>query len=330
MRLRKYRLQIVLVLLIALFVITLPRERNSFKGSFIPDGAEVERISLAYSKEGSLAIKKCGALWLGEFESVGSGYSDSEAGKKIFFPCDTALVEKLIDNARKVVKVSEISDSLLSQRTEEDFSLSQQDSFFLEFAIKNAKNEAKVSKFRFGRIDHFGDLSFCRDGDSKVYSASGSEIFNYLKPEPSFWASPELFPAAVLGDENDFDFANASVSESVLHLRHGGVLPIPYDKIGEFDWTNPAATFSLFSGSGDIYKIELVEDNGARGYGGGFEDGGTATIIPDAAAYSGDYLCRFIAFPAAVRPEEERAAIKEFNYVMKVSSWTFRRLLDGN
>ena len=285
MPLKKYRLQIVLALLVLIFTAVLPRSKDSFKDSFIPKDSDAVMVTLSHSKEGTLVLKKLPSFWLGEFISLHD--------EKIYFPCDPLAVQKFLDNAQKPLTVYEISDTDISQQ---EYSLSQDDAFFVEFAVKTRKKRQKVSKIRFGSIDHFGAVSFCREGKAKIYSVK-SEIFNFLKTDISFWGSPELFPASVCGSEKNFLKENAA---SFLKFRHGGLLS---EASGRFDWSG-AEPLELFSGSGDSYRIEFIQDEKSPG----------------------DFLCRLKAVPSLVREEEERAAIKKFNYVMKVSSWTFGKI----
>ncbi len=311
---KKFFLQIVLAILVAIFFIASPKSEKSFDTTLVNPKYEIDVISLRYEKEGSAKITKCGAFWMCDYVSPD--------GKKAVFPCDNTVVKNLLDYSRNILRVYEISDSL---RNKDSLDLSQDDAFCLEFS----QNSETVSKIFFGAADSRRRIAFYVDKQKKIY-CTDSAILSYLTVSPDFWCDPNIFPESVCGDLSDAvslaimysdeekDKASkdsVETVENVARLRHGKIyleeVPDFWREDSRFvrcafseSFYHSASSVKIDDGKGNIYQAFFTPTGGAEG----------------------DYFCRFVALPSAARSESEVLAIQSLDYVTTVSAWTYRRI----
>lgn len=310
---KKFFLQIVLVVLVAIFFIARPKTEKSFDTTLVNPKYEIDAISLRYEKEGSATISKRAAFWTCDYVSP--------EGKKAVFPCDNTVVKNLLDYSRNIIKVYEISDSL---RNKDSLGLSQDDAFCLEFS----QDGETVSKIFFGAADSRRRIAFYVDKQKKIY-CTDSAILSYLTVSPDFWCDPNIFPESVCGDLSDavslaimhLDEKEAQASkdsnetvENIARLRHGKISLEEVPNFWREDWRFIRCGFSeefafaskvkIDDGKGNVYQAFFTPTGGAEG----------------------DYFCRFVAHPSAARSESEVLAIQSLDYVTVVSAWTFERI----
>ncbi len=280
--LKRFYLQIILFFLVLIYILSAPRASHSFDTALVNPKYDITKITLSYSKEGTLLLKKTGSFWTGEFHGLDS--------KVICFPCDSSMVEKFIENSRKLVKATEVSESLSNM---ERFGLSENDSFLIEFYSDLPQS---VSQIRFGSLDSVSSIYFTAKNLRKIFSTP-SPVKEYLSTSPNFWCSPEIFPSEIAGK-----ISPDKGETGLLKLRHGSVKLIPSR---DLDWSG-ARQVSIDGGDGSTYTAEFIPSGNAEG----------------------DYLCRFFSSPSAQRSPEEKEAILRFNYVSGVSSWTVNRIFE--
>lgn len=299
---RKYFPQIVLAFLVAIFFIASPKSEKSFDTALVNPKYEIDEISLRYEKEGSATLSKRGAFWICDYVSP--------EGKKAVFPCDNAVVKNLLDYSRNIVKVYEISDNLKSRNS---LGLSQTDAFCLEFS----QNGKTVSKIFFGAADSRRRIAFYVEKQKKIY-CTDSAILSYLTLSPDFWCDPNIFPESVCDKIDGATLAITPLAigiekdlSQITRLRHGKIF---LGEIPNFSLEGLRRSQNGFSMDFPCVKID-------DGKGNVYE----AFFLPTESA-EGDYFCRFVAQPSAVRSEAESLAIKSLDYVTTVSAWTFGRI----
>ncbi|MDE6067653.1 MAG: hypothetical protein K2F89_01690 [Treponemataceae bacterium] len=299
---KKFFPQIALAILVAIFFIASPKSEKSFESALVNPKYEIDEISLRYEKEGIATISKRGAFWICDYVSP--------EGKNAVFPCDSKLVENLLDFSRSVVKVYEISDSL---KNRDSLVLSQDHAFCLEFS----HNGDAVSKIFFGAADSRRRIAFYVDKQKKIY-CTDSAILSYLTLSPDFWCDPNIFPESVCDKIDGGTLAISPLAigiekdlSQIARLRHGKMF---LDETPNFSIENLRHSQNEFSADLPCAKIDDGKGNIYQAF-----------FMPTESV-EGDYFCRFVAIPSAARNESEALAIKSLDYVTTVSAWTFGRI----
>lgn len=284
---RRFSLQLFLAALVALYFLSAPKSEKAVTSALLNPKYEPDQIELFEPEKGSLVLSKAGAFWLGRLPLDGGDASGSAAGGEIclYFICDNTVVNKLLYNLKSLVKLYEISDK---KSAGSSYGLRQDRAFSLKIRQKTQV----VSSLKFGSVDSLGRIFLSADKNTKIWSTDSAALAPYLTAGADFWAAPEIFPKAVVGEDKKF--------------RHGK-LALGSDKkpllAGAFDWSGALAkTFD--AGDGNVYR---------------------AYFLPRT---DGDYWCRFEAVPAAQRPREEKDALKKINAVFLVSAWTYGRVFE--
>lgn len=234
---KKFRLQMLLAALVAIYFLSAPKSEKSFKSVFLNPKYGVDSIELC-EKGGALFLEKAGSFWLGSL--------DLENGKKLCFACDNLLVEKFLSNLRNVSDFYEISSG---QGAKAGYGLDDADSFSLTLR----QGDKKVLSVNFGSVDSRRRVFFCIEGKSKILAVDSESLSPYLTASENFWASPEIFPIGVVGMDLKYRRGKASLKNGkpllAEDLNWSGALEKTFDaKDG-----NVYKALFLPSADGDYY-----------------------------------------------------------------------------
>ena len=234
---KKFRLQMLLAALVAIYFLSAPKSEKSFKSVFLNPKYGVDSIELC-EKGGALFLEKAGSFWLGSL--------DLENGKKLCFACDNLLVEKFLSNLRNISDFYEISSG---QGAKAGYGLDDADSFSLTLR----QGDKKVLSVNFGSVDSRRRVFFCIEGKSKILAVDSESLSPYLTASENFWASPEIFPIGVVGMDLKYRRGKASLKNGkpllAEDLNWSGALEKTFDaKDG-----NVYKALFLPSADGDYY-----------------------------------------------------------------------------
>ena len=236
---KKWRLQLALAALAALYFFSAPKAQKAASRALLNSKSEADKIELFEPGRGCLVLSKAGSFWLGEFLSEqsaddGRGGRNASDKKSLFFSCDSMLVEKLLYNLRKNVKVYEISDK---KDAKNSFGL-RQDRAFL---IKIRRKSEVISSLNFGSVDSQNRIFFCVDNDTKIQLTDSAALAPYLTASADFWAAPEIFPKDIVGADKKWRHGKLAVAGGQALLADG------------LDWSG-AAEKVYDAGDGNIYR----------------------------------------------------------------------------
>ena len=214
---KKFRLQMLLAALVAIYFLSAPKSEKSFKSVFLNPKYGVDSIELC-EKGGALLLEKAGSFWLGSL--------DLENGKKLCFACDNLLVEKFLSNLRNVSDFYEISNG---QGAKAGYGLDAADSFSLTLR----QEDKKVLSVNFGSVDSRRRVFFCIEGKEKILAVDSESLSPYLTANENFWASPEIFPIGVVGIDLKYRRGKAALKNGkpllAEDLNWSGALEKVYD-----------------------------------------------------------------------------------------------------
>lgn len=182
---KKFRPQIFLAALVALYFLSAPKEERAFKSLFLNPKYDVDSIQLC-EKNAALRLEKAGSFWLG---SVGL-----ENGKSLCFVCDSLLVEKFLSNLRSMSNFYDVSQR---QGAKAGYGLDASESFSLVLRQK----EKKILSVNFGSVDSRKRVFFCLEGKDKIFAVDTESLAPYLTTSENFWAAPEIFPMGLVGKD---------------------------------------------------------------------------------------------------------------------------------
>lgn len=187
---KKFRLQIFLLALVALYFISAPKSEKSFKTALLNPKYDVDELTLSDPQKGSLVIKRVGSFWFAQEENP------LENKSALYYICDSFMVEQFIKNLKSLVSVYEISD----KKNLGAFGLQDGQSFFL--CVKKGGKE--VTSINFGAVDSMKRIFFSVPKRQKIFSVQSDFLAPYLSTSANFWASPEIFPKDLLGTDKKY------------------------------------------------------------------------------------------------------------------------------
>ena len=187
---KKFRLQIFLLVLVAIYFLSAPKSEKSFKSALLNPKYDVDELTLSDPQNESLVIKKIGSFWFGQedFPIVAQNH--------LYFICDSFMVEQFIKNLKSLVNVYEVSN----KKNLNAFGLQDGQSFFL-----CAKKDGKVvTSVNFGKVDSMKRIFFSVSKRQKIFSVQSDFLSPYLSVNENFWASPEIFPKDLVGADKKY------------------------------------------------------------------------------------------------------------------------------
>ena len=240
---KRARLQIFLAALIALYFAAAPKTEKAVTSALLNPKYEPDQIELFEPGRGRLLLTKAGGFWLGQapLDCASSNCgADSGAGNdafgasdqaldgenSLYFICDNTVVQKLLYNLKRIVKLYEIS---YKKSSENNFGL-RQDRAFL---IKIRQKSEVISSLKFGSVDSLGRIFLSADKNTKIWSTDSAPLAPYLTASADFWAAPEIFPKSVVGADKKW--------------RHGKLARVA------LDWS-PASVKTFDPGDGNLYR----------------------------------------------------------------------------
>jgi len=223
--LKKYRLQILLAALVALYFISAPKKEKSFTTALLNPKHSVQKIVLGNFDQGKLVMQKTGSFWLGQKEAADN--------KTLFFASDSALIESFLSVLKRLATVYEISD----RKSLKAYGLEKCGAFFLELYT----GEKSVLTIIFGSVDSAHRLFFFVPEREKIFSIDSDALAPYLTASENHWANPEIFPKEIVGTDKKYRHAKFASLQG---------RPLLADNI---NWSD-AQVKDYDSGDGNLYK----------------------------------------------------------------------------
>ena len=242
---KKFRLQIFLLALVALYFISAPKSEKSFKSAFLNPKYDIDELTLSDPQNGSLVIKKVGSFWFGQAERP------VETQNNLYYICDSFMVEQFIKNLKSLVNVYEVSN----KKNLSAFGLEDGQSFYL-CAKKGGK---EVTSVNFGKVDSMKRIFFSVPKRQKIFSVQSDFLAPYLSVNENFWASPEIFPKDLVGADKKYRRGKAALL-SAQEINWEGATVKTYDAQ---DGNLYKALF-LKKTDGDYYYILQVSPSAQR------------------------------------------------------------------
>jgi hypothetical protein len=225
-QIKKFRLQILLAFLAALYFLSAPRSEKSFTTALLNPKHKVQKIVLGNLEQGKLVLQKSGSFWLGQ--------KNVADGKALFFASDSALVESFLSVLKRLSTVYEVSNTINLKA----YGLEKGGAFFLGFYDEMGKD---ILTLHFGSVDSQRRLYFFVPKRNKIFSIDSEALAPYLSASENLWASAEIFPKDIVGSDKKYRRGK---------LATMGKQPLLADGI---NWTG-ALEKDYDPGDGNIYR----------------------------------------------------------------------------
>lgn len=190
-QIKKFRFQILLALLAALYFLSAPKNEKSFTTALLNPKHKVQKIVLGNLEQGKLVIQKTGSFWLGQ--------KNVADGKDLFFICDPALAENFLSVLKRISTVYEVSNTINLKA----YGLEKGGAFYLELF----DGEKSVLNIIFGSVDSAHRLFFFVPERQKIFSIDSEALVPCLSASENLWASPEIFPKEIVGTDKKYRHA---------------------------------------------------------------------------------------------------------------------------
>lgn len=224
-QIKKFRLQILLALLAALYFLSAPKSEKSFTTALLNPKHKVQKIVLGNLEQGKLVIQKTGSFWLGQ--------KNVADGKDLFFICDPALAENFLSVLKRISTVYEVSNTINLKA----YGLEKGGAFYLELF----DGEKSVLNIIFGSVDSAHRLFFFVPERQKIFSIDSESLAPCLSASENLWASPEIFPKEIVGTDKKYRHAKLASLQGQ---------PLLADDI---NWQNALAK-DYDAGDGNVYR----------------------------------------------------------------------------
>lgn len=188
-QIKKFRLQILLAFLAALYFLSAPRSEKSFTTALLNPKHKVQKIVLGNLEQGKLVLQKTGGFWLGQKNAADQ--------KDLFFASDSALVESFLSVLKRISTVYEVSNTLNLKA----YGLDGGGAFFLGLYDEMGKD---VLTLHFGSVDSQRRLYFFIPKRNKIFSIDSEALAPYLNLDINLWASAEIFPKDIVGSDKKY------------------------------------------------------------------------------------------------------------------------------
>ncbi|MBQ6027959.1 MAG: hypothetical protein IJL24_00320 [Treponema sp.] len=188
-QIKKFRLQILLAFLAALYFLSAPRSEKSFTTALLNPKHKVQKIVLGNLEQGKLVLQKTGGFWLGKKNAADQ--------KDLFFASASALVESFLSVLKRISTVYEVSNTLNLKA----YGLDEGGAFFLGLYDEMGKD---VLTLHFGSVDSQRRLYFFVPKRNKIFSIDSEALAPYLNLDINLWASAEIFPKDIVGSDKKY------------------------------------------------------------------------------------------------------------------------------
>ncbi|MBO7123498.1 MAG: hypothetical protein J6V90_09490 [Treponema sp.] len=222
---KKYRLQILLAVLCAIYFVSAPKKEKSFTTVLLNPKHSVQKIALENFDQGKLVLQKTGSFWLGQ--------KDLDGEKNLFFAGDSSLINSFLSVLKRQAAVYEISNT----RNLKAYGLEKGGAFYLDLF----DGDKSVLKIFFGSVDSAHRLFFFVPEREKIFSIDSEALAPYLSASENLWTNPEIFPKEIVGADKKYRHAKLAVLQG---------RPLLAD---DFNWQD-ALEKDYDSGDGNIYK----------------------------------------------------------------------------
>lgn len=224
-QIKKFRLQILLAFLAALYFLSAPRSEKSFTTALLNPKHKVQKIVLGNLVQGKLVLQKSGSFWLGQ--------KNVADGKALFFASDSALVESFLSVLKRISTVYEVSNTINLKA----YGLEKGGAFYLELF----DGDKSVLSVIFGSVDSRRRLYFFVPERESIFSIDSEALAPYLSASENLWANAEIFPKEIVGSDKKYRRGK---------LATMGKQPLLADGI---NWTG-ALEKDYDPGDGNIYR----------------------------------------------------------------------------
>jgi len=224
-QIKKFRLQILLAFLAALYFLSAPRSEKSFTTALLNPKHKVQKIVLGNLEQGKIVLQKTGGFWLGQKNAADQ--------KDLFFASDSALVESFLSVLKRISTVYEVSNTLNLKA----YGLEKGGAFYLELF----DGDKSVLSVIFGSVDSRRRLYFFVPERESIFSIDSEAMAPYLSASENLWASAEIFPKDIVGSDKKYRRGK---------LATMGKQPLLADGI---NWTG-ALEKDYDPGDGNIYR----------------------------------------------------------------------------
>lgn len=320
---KKHALFILALILVFLYFCSFffnRSEEKSFDSAFLNSKYDISKIQLFSEDRKKLTVYIDGKFIYGELEEEGF--------LPLFFPCNPKMVQDLLEKARNVRRMYEISYKNESWKA---FSLDSDSCFHLEFVNSDGKT---VSSLDFGAINSSLSRIFFKTSSKENVYQTDTEIAGFLTCSPDFWAEQTLIPQQIAGNLNSSNISEIEVtsnfSEKItdMHLN-GEKLDVASDRLPRFrhgkilsafppdaQKGSPLLSVSITDGTGKKFFLEFYPDFTETDDGNSY----IVSFYPDVD--SGIWK------PELKNYFEKQKHISSSNELnMKISRWTFRQIV---
>ena len=187
-QIKKFRLQILLAFLAALYFLSAPRSEKSFTTALLNPKHKVQKIVLGNLEQGKIVLQKTGGFWLGQKNAADQ--------KDLFFASDSALVESFLSVLKRISTVYEVSNTLNLKA----YGLEKGGAFYLELF----DGDKSVLSVIFGSVDSRRRLYFFVPERESIFSIDSEALAPYLSASENLWASAEIFPKDIVGSDKKY------------------------------------------------------------------------------------------------------------------------------
>ncbi len=321
----KFKKEILLGILILIYASTFifdGAKEKSFTSALLNKKYDVTKIILSAKMEGTLVLEKTGSIWKGE------KIFSSDMGEKSFnFIADSSIVEGLLNDARKIGRMYEISHKRESWKM---LSLEEHDSFQVKFISKNNEGDEKiVSNLFFGKFDGTKKRIAFRTGSRPDAFQTSGGFSMYLTTSSDWWSAPEILPK-IYGEISSKTVASLKVNGKSLNLNDERIMKF-LDEIGSLRHGKAAADIAMrpvcdLPRDGDMRQDSVMRPD--------LEMPALFLQIEDVTGNSYEiqfygnkddeqYLSVVKIIPSAVKMQEEKSLLNSMKLMFYVSGWTY-------
>lgn len=228
MKLKNSHLIAAVVILLCLYILSFIKPafsaRKPFKTALVNPKYKNEITGFCLSKgNDSVFLEKKNDFW----------YVKNSGQSSYIFPADSELIENLIEELIKVRKLYKISDQVSKNN---NFGFEKTSQFYIKCSYKDTFSEFYFGNYDFSQLFRY----FMTGKNAKVYQIDSS-FEPYLTAAKSFWTEKTIISKKLLNISSSQDIQSivingrkitasssdtsfASYTQSLLELRHGGML----------------------------------------------------------------------------------------------------------
>lgn len=259
MKVKNSRLLAVAVILLFLYLLSFFKpaggSRKAFKTALLNPKYKNEITGLQFSKDkDSVFLVKKNDFW----------FVENDAQSSNIFPADSEVIENLINELIKVRKLYKISDKISKNN---NYGFENPSQFFIKCTYKDTFSEYYFGNHDFSQVFRY----FMTGKTAKVYQIDSS-FEPFLTDSKAFWSEKTIISKKLLNISSSQDIqsivikgrkitasssdkAFSSYAQSLLELRHGGLLDFSGEQFSKLSAQRPEA--ELFIELGNKNRLSL-------------------------------------------------------------------------